>query len=235
MPPARPGGDKAPFSTGPLRSGAKAAPGGPRPAPAPRSSDRRHRSLPQRQAGGEGSAGLPPPPGPPARSPQGGKGDGSPGKTPPPGAAPSPSSRGGGVTEPRPEPLSSAPAAAYPGPAQQLPAAVTGTPPRPLMLPSDRSSRLRRAGRLFNRPRPLEGSAQSRRAVSAAAPVAELPRSRTGQPPGEPLHKFERKPALCLPAATRAGSVWGVTWGERGREYLNGVCGGELLPLPGGR
>lgn len=104
------------------------------------------------------------------------------------------------------------------------------------MLPSDRSSRLRRAGRLFNRPRPLEGSAQSRRAVSAAGPVAELPRSRTGQPPGEPLHKFERKPALCLPAATRAGSVWGVTWGERGREYLNGVCvGGELLPLPGGR
>lgn len=185
MPPARPGGDKAPFSTGPLRSGAKAAPGGPRPAPAPRSSDRRHRSLPQRQAGGEGSAGLPPPPGPPARSPQGGKGDGSPGKTPPPGAAPSPSSRGGGVTEPRPEPLSSAPAAASRGPRSSY------LPP----LPG------RRRARSCSPQIAAPASAAPGGSLTGPAPSRALP-NRDAQSP--PLDQWRSSPAL--ERANRRGS-----------------------------
>lgn len=59
-------------------------------------------------------------------------------------------------------------------------------------------------------------------------------RSRTGQSPGEPLHKFERKPAPRLPAAEREGSVLGGGRCHVVRGYARGR-GGSFYFRVGGR
>lgn len=140
----------------PPRSGAKTGP----PAPLPSNGPRGLGEAPPLPPAAEGPAGLLLPAPPAVRpcprwlpQPKGQRGR-DPAEMPPRSAPFSLFPPKDGVTEPRPAPRHSPqpPAASgRPRPAQQLPAAVTGTPPpRPLMLAPDHGSRLRRAGRLFN-------------------------------------------------------------------------------------